>query len=181
MLYRLSIYLILPLCLIACSNQNVTVKYQNKFDFSLVKTYRLFDRNSAYGSFQNLPDPLRNMIELSIEQKIDRKGYIYNESDNVDIVVAYYLVSYSNKALWDYSKGVKYCDYCLTSGTSANKGRIDLSPGNLLIDLLDAKDMKSIWRASAPIDFDPDDAVYEQQEKLNEVIGNMFGNLNDKS
>ncbi len=166
------------LFLTSCATQKSLTKFQPAFDFSTVKTYSLYDRNSAFGELQNLNDTMRNSIELLIERNLDKQGYQYQTIENSDIIVSYLVVSRSSAELKLYNRGTKYCSTCLKFAKS-NENHSEMSQqqtrrGNLVIDLIDPKNKRSIWRSSYALDIEVKDNSVVVQEKLLQAINAML-------
>ena len=180
-LITLSVILIFTLVLASCSSKKAITKYQTQYDFSSINSYSFFERNSAFTDLQNLNYSMHNRIELAIERGLEEKGFKYKELDKADIIVGYYLMGRSRKELEAYNKGVKYCAYCLTSmDTGKKSGKRDtpqLSPGNLIVDVISPDTKRSIWRSYYPLRIKDDDNSKEVQEKLIEAIRAMLSNV----
>jgi len=71
--------ILLFILLNACSSvHNIGVVYHNSFDFSQVKNYSLYHRNSAFTDSQSLIDIRRNAIEIAIEGNMSNKKCNYS-------------------------------------------------------------------------------------------------------
>ena len=156
-------------------------KYRAQYDFSSIKSYSFFERNSAFTDMQNLSFSMRNRIELAMERGLENKGYIYKTIEETDVIIGYYLIGRSRKELEAYNKGVKYCAYCLVSLDSGkNSGRRDtprLLPGHLIMDVVSAETKRSIWRSYYPLAIKDDDNSNEVQEKLRDAVNAMLENV----
>ncbi len=178
---KLALLYSLIFLLSACASPEANTSFQAKFNFAELKSYSLYERNSDFAELQNLSDSMRNGIELVIEQNFDSKGYDYQNVEQADIVVGYYLVSRSKRELAEYNQGVKYCFYCLTSQNPDQNNRKDKSNtvvlGSLIIDFIDTSNKRSIWRSSYPLDIDEDDNSRQVQDKINAAVAIMFNDL----
>ena len=164
---RLLSCLALIITLFSCSTTNIaTTMFRDGFDFSLVKSYSTYGRNSAFGDLQNLKDTTRNTIELAIEQAFDENGFRYKTFKDADIIIAYHLLSDNFAELKKYDQQVKYCGYCLNGGQIS---RIELEkklrPGSLLLDIIDPVNQRSVWRSVHPLGFKDKDNSQEMQDK----------------
>ena len=173
---RLVSCLALIINLVACSSiYTATTSFRDSFDFSTVESYSTYGRNSAFGELQNLSDITRNTIELAIEQGFDENGFHYKTLKKADIVIAYHVLSRNFKELNEYNKQVKYCGYCLKAGEAT---RIDLEkklrPGSLILDIIDPKNQRSVWRSIYPLGFKAQDNSQEIQEKINHAVDSML-------
>lgn len=160
----------------ACSiNPEVTIQYQPRFDFSTITSYSLYPRNSDFSELQNVNSILRNNIELAIEQRLDTLGLRYEQSENADVIVSYYLLSPSRKKFNAYNKSVKYCEHCLNfyQGDAKEKSW-QKHPGSLLIDLVETKTHRSVWRSVYPLNIKTKDSSQKVQTRISDVILWMF-------
>lgn len=162
--------------LVSCSAINVaTTSFRDGFDFSTVESYSTYGRNSAFGDLQNLNDATRNTIELAIEQGFDESGFRYKIFNNADIVIAYHVLNHNFAELNKYNQQVKYCGYCLNAGkTTRTELESKLRPGSLILDIIDPKSQRSVWRSVYPLGFKNTDNSREMQEKISQAVDSML-------
>lgn len=162
--------------LISCSlSDEATVQYHPRFDFSSLSSYSFYERNSDFTDIQNISAVMRNNIEMGLEKAFDDKNIEYKTYGNSTIIISYYLVSYSQKNLKKYNKFVKYCQHCLDflSG-SKNKKTWRNTPGNLIVDVINAENGRSIWRSIYPLKLNAKESSTRAQERINDTIDLMF-------
>jgi hypothetical protein len=175
------IFICLSLVLSACSFQAATAKYRSSFNFSLLNNYSTHDRNSPFSELQNISDAKRNSIEIAIEKVLDKKGYQYKDVDVADVVITYYLINRNNKELKEYNKGLRYCHWCLKSGSEdVNNGHWKMKPGSLIIDLVDTKEKRSVWRSVYPLSIKEKDSSFDIQDKIVRAVSSMMAQLPKK-
>ncbi len=172
----LIIRFILLCFVVGCSTmKSVESKYQSRFDFSAVESYSTYGRNSAFTEYQSISDVDRNSIELALEHIFDKKGLSYQAVDQADVIIAYYLVGRSSKALDKYNRGVKYCEYCLRfTDEGGSKKRWKLEPGNLIVDVINQKNKRSVWRGVYPLSIGQKDNSQDIQDKIDEALEIML-------
>ena len=163
------------LFLFGCSSQlPATAKFKSNFDFSTIESYSTYPRNSTFGESQNISYGIRNNIEIAIEQGFDNKGLTYQSNEKADVIIGYHLIQ-SSADFKKYNQGVKYCDPCLHSGLAVNdKKSWQLLPGSLVLDVVDQKDKRSVWRSVYPLKIKPKDNSQEVQEKIKQAIAYMM-------
>ena len=173
---RLLSCLALLICLAACSSINsATTSFRDGFDFSSVESYSTYGRNSAFGDLQNLNDTIRNTIELAIEQGFDENGFRYKISENADVMIAYHLLNQNLAELNKYNQQVKYCGYCLNGGKNSRvELETKLRPGSLILDIIDPKSQRSVWRSVYPLGFKAQDNSQEMQKKISNAVDSML-------
>jgi hypothetical protein len=168
-------YFFSALFFIGCSSQPpATAKFKSLFDFSTIESYSTYPRNSAFGESQNISYAIRNNIEIAIEQGFDSKGLIYQSNEKADVIIGYHLIQ-NRSDFKKYNQDVKYCDPCLHSGLAAkDKTAWQLSPGSLVLDVVDQKDKRSVWRSVYPLKIKPKDNSQEVQAKIQLAIAYMM-------
>ena len=178
---RFCLSLLAVLAINGCSSSiSATAKFNGNFDFNGISSYSTFDRNSDFSDFQNISDATRNGIELAIEQVLDDKGFDYQASKDADIIIAYHLIN-RGKELKTYNQGVKFCGPCLRGGQAKrNKKAWQMLPGSLILDVVDTKKHRSIWRSVFPLSVKQDDNSFEVQEKIYNAINKMMKALPKK-
>lgn len=159
------------------SSQTAISKYQTNYNFSDVKSYTFYNRNSDFSDLQNIGDATRNNIELAIEQVLDKKGFNYRNEDEADIVVTYHLFSGNNKDLLRYNKGVTYCSGCLRGGEGPKERKPwKVPPGSLIVDVIDPDSKRSVWRSVYDLKLNAEkDNSKETQLKIYQAIDAMIG------
>lgn len=179
---RLLSCFILLTTLASCSLSNVaTTSFRGGFDFSIVESYSTYNRNSAFGDIQNLNDSTRNNIELAIEQGFDGNGFDYKTLQKADIVIAYHIINQNFNQLKLYNRHVKYCAYCLKAGQATGKElQSKLSPGSLILDIIDSKNQRSVWRSVYPLNLKGKDNSREIQKKISDAVDSMLQDLPKK-
>ncbi|SET72884.1 DUF4136 domain-containing protein [Thalassotalea agarivorans] len=172
--------LLLLTLLSACSSSPVVfAKYQRNYDFGDIETYRFYERNSQFSDYQNLSFSFRNSIEIAIEKTLDLNGLTYVETDDSDIIVAYYIVSNSSRNFKRYNRGVRFCEYCLAAYGREDEKRTILPayPGSLVVDLLETEHERVIWRSVGELKLEEEDNSNQVQQKVRAMIAEMFSQI----
>jgi hypothetical protein len=172
---------ILGLCvlmLLGCtSHPPAMAKFKSNFNFSEIKSYSTYPRNSVFGESQNISYATRNNIETAIERSFDSKGLVYQPNEEADVIIGYHLIQ-NKQDLNKYNQGVKYCDPCLHSGLAVkDKKSWQVSPGSLVLDIVDQQDKRSVWRSVYPLKIRPKDNSQEVQDKIQQAIRAMMKTL----
>jgi len=80
-----------------------------------------------------------------------------------------------NNQLRRYNQGVHYCQACLKMSMEDNDNiKIDTQPGALIIDLIDPKSKRSVWRSSYPLVIKEKENSQEKQTKIKQAISLMM-------
>lgn len=167
---------ILCLGLLGCAqSSSPAVKYYPRYDFTQIKSYSFYPLNSSFTDIQNLNAGLRNVLEISLEHRLNSFGLVYKPLAEADIVVSYYFMTPSKKRFDNYNKEVKYCGHCLPFYTGhAKKKSWGKTPGNLVLDLIDNTRGRTIWRSIYPTNLQSDDHSQKTQERLSQAISTML-------
>ncbi len=167
---------LLLLLITACSApKNASAIYQTRYDFSQVEKYSIYDRNSEFSEFQNISDITRNGIEIAIEKSMEKQGFHYSEQSDADLIVSYHIINGNRQDYSKYNKGVRYCEHCVRASTwQAEEKDWSLSPGNLILDLVDPKSKRSVWRSVYPLDIDIKDNSRAVNEKILNAVNTML-------
>ncbi|OUR63562.1 hypothetical protein A9Q74_00310 [Colwellia sp. 39_35_sub15_T18] len=167
---------ILSLLLNACSiNEDAGVVYHDSFDFSAVQSYSLYDRNSAFSDTQSLLDSRRNAIEIAIERMMAKKNFSYTAPEQADVIVTYYLLNGSRSDYSNYNEVVHFCQYCLRATTWKTSNRYATAThGSLILDLVDPKKQRSVWRSVYPLNIKDKDNSAKSNEKIQQAVASML-------
>ena len=162
--------------LTACSSGRPSgVVYHQDFDFSQVKTYSLYSRNSPFTESQSLIDSRRNAIEIAIERVMGKKQFSYTEPEQADVIVTYHVLDGKYGDYSKYNEAVHFCHLCLRASTWQTEQQYsNVSLGNLVLDLVDPKRNRSVWRSVYPLDINPKDNSAQTNEKIQQAVASML-------
>ena len=151
------------------------VIYHNQFDFSQVKTYGFYPLDSEFTEVQSLSYNLRNSIEIAIEKTMEKQAFSYAEIDSADILVTYHLLTGKSRDYSRYNKAVLFCQHCLKANTwHQSDNAVKLSKGSLIIDLVDPKKNRSVWRSAQPLSIKDKDNSREVNQKIQQAVQFML-------
>ncbi len=167
---------------IGCSQYDIHYDYDMDSNFASYRTYAWAPQPTAEGStsasaaMQN-NSLLQDRIRRSVDTAMASKGFTVN-TENPDVIVVYH-TGMQNKVDvtdWGYSYAGSYWGWA---------GRdIDVynyTEGTLLVDLVDPKQKKLVWRGSASGVVDPGRTPEQIQQRLDDVVSQMFQNYPPKS
>jgi len=159
----------------ACSSNSNPVIYYNNFHFTEVKNYSFYTSGSTFFDSQSLNYAQRNRVELAIEKSLNAQEFTYSELKQADIIVTYHLVRKNKKDYQAYNKAIRFCAHCLKAN-AWKKGNDDwqVYPGGLIIDLINPKNNRSVWRSIYPLNYDVKDNSKELNEKIMEAVNVML-------
>ncbi len=171
----------------ACSSNKIAgVVYHDSFDFSEVKSYSFYGRNSAFSETQSLLDTRRNAIEIAIERTMAKKKFSYKELDKADVIVTYHVFNGKRKDYSKYNEEVHFCTHCLRATTwKTDQQYSSISQGSLVLDLIDPKNNRSVWRSVYPLDLNVTENSADTNNRIKQAVSAMLAeypqtNLNVK-
>jgi len=175
-MFKTSIIIILLTFLNACSSvKEAGVVYQDNFDFSAVKTYSLYERNSVFSDNQSLLDTRRNVIEIAIERSMAEQNFNYAELDETDLIVTYHIVNRNRKDYEKYNEIVRFCTLCLQSTSWQTKQQYsDIRQGSLILDLVDPRQSRSVWRSVYSLNLEDRENSAETNDRIKQAITAML-------
>jgi hypothetical protein len=175
-MFKLSISSLLFVFLSACSSgQKAGVVYHDSFDFSAVKSYSLYDHNSIFSESQSLLDNRRNAIEIAIERSMAKRKFSYNTIDKADVIVTYYVFNGKQNDYSKYNQVVHFCTHCLrASSWQTGQKYSAISYGNLIIDIVDPIQNRSVWRSVYPLDLKEKENSADTNERIIQAVSAML-------
>ena len=160
----------------ACSSvQKAGVVYHDNFDFSAVKSYSLYDRNSIFSETQSLFDTRRNTIEIAIERTMAKQKFSYEMLEKADLIVTYHVFNGKHGDYSKYNKAVHFCAHCLRATSwQTDQQYSPLSQGSLVLDLVDPKQNRSVWRSVYPLDLKVKENSADTNDKIKQAVSAML-------
>ena len=151
------------------------VQTKEGFDFKSIQTYSIFPRNSEFVSLQELSDFQRNRIELAIERAMESQQFQYADYNKADVVVSYFWAGRNFKALAKYNDKVKACIRC--SKFQKEDYNRDIRASSLIIDVLDNKTYRTVYRNSTVLELRGKNNSEENQEIIMETVTDLLSDL----
>ncbi len=157
----------LPLLLLAaCSSVSTNYDYDMSYDFSKLRTYRWADIPSRSDA-----DPLVvQRVGTAVEAELRAKGYAQAEG-TPDFLVATYVGRRTRIQVTDWGYG--YGPW----GRWYGGGGLDVyeyEEGTLIVDIVDNRSRKLVWRGTAVRTIDPQATPEEKTEHINEAVARIF-------
>jgi hypothetical protein len=164
-----------------CSQYDIKYDYDVDSNFSAYRTYAWIPQQIDEGSVPASTAVQRNtLLDKRIREAVDAtlatKGFTVN-AETPDLLVVYH-TGMQNKVDvtdWGYTYSGSYWGWA---------GRdIDVynyTEGTLIVDLVDSKSKQLAWRGSATGVVDPGRSPEEVQERINDVVTQIFSNYPPK-
>ena len=171
----LAIFSLLFLLTACASNKKAGVVFHDSFDFSAVKSYGLYDRNSTFSDTQSLLDARRNAIEIAIERTMANKKFSYAEVEQADVIVTYHVFTGKHGDYSNYNKMVRFCTQCLRATTWQTEQKYSpVSRGSLILDLVDPQQSRSVWRSIYPLTLKEKENSAETHDRIKDAVSAML-------
>ncbi len=162
---------------------NVAVDYDQKIDFSKLKTYSLFIPDTPRAGHVKLDNPMiAERINHAIEQQLGVDGY-QQATSNPDFLVTYHLQVKqevdSRNTGFNTSVGVGRGSYGRYGGMGMTYGGpsyevYSYEKGIMTIDVLTPADKKLIWRGSTSRRLSSSSTPEKSKKAINEVVAEIF-------
>ncbi len=153
----------------ACGGVVPQVGYSPGASLSASPTYSFLARDTLRGYNPLANDLTSNRIELAVEKIFSARGYPYQaKAADADIVVSYFVLGVDKQYLVNYNRGVSPCALCPMPETSQSAVQ-KYERGTLIIDLLDPKTKRSIWRGSLGKMIAADQSPTERNKSIREA------------
>ena len=139
-------FMVAALLFVGCSTLDVSVDYDDSFNFKSAKTFAIVKNN------QMPEDTLTNdRITNAIKNDLELKNYKQVAVKKADLIVVFYLkVKDKSQVSTSFSGGLGYRGYGRGygyGGGMATTHTYDYEEGTLVIDALNPKTKKIVWRA----------------------------------
>jgi hypothetical protein len=128
----------------ACSSITVKSDYDPDVDFSSYKTYHWMNFGKMNDDDLAKNPLLRERIITAVDEQLKKKNFILSESDEVDFVLIVYGLPQENVNMSEWGGGYRY-----DTDWDHKDGHVDdryNKRGTLVLDMVDKKDNKLIWR-----------------------------------
>ena len=160
------------------------VDYNPEYNFDALQTYAIVDAFSVDDSQnkplnRNLSDLDNDRVIKSLNATLTSKGLTQVAAQQADMLVKYLLVTQDKTKIRTYNTGVYNCWRCrgLHYPMHASTTQIDVKEyveGTLIIDIVDPKINKSVWRSVVTKAVKGKVPVEERQAKVQELIDAML-------
>ena len=176
------LFILSTLIFSGCSTINVTNDFDPAFSFNDVKTYAILYKSKDYSD--TLTD---ERIKAGIDTQLKQKGYIKVKRKDADIYVVFHTdVRNKTKIVQDYQYiGISPYRYGYGYGYGGMMAvpvtrTYNYDEGQLLVDILNAKDNKIVWRGVATDSLKQLKTPEERVEYINKVMTSIFKTLPSK-
>lgn len=162
--------------LLGCSKMNVTSQHADNVDFSHYKTWNWLPEPAVTPAptDSTITDPaVLVRIEKAIENQLIAQGY-RKTSDAPDFFVKYFAAlrtNLSQTTVDDRYDDASYAGY--TQDWQTDYTHV-WHQGSLLIDVLDAKSAKLVWRGYASTELKPNASYQEREKRVQDAVAKIL-------
>jgi hypothetical protein len=146
--------------------QQAEPEFDPSVDFSKYKTYSWVEDESIPLAVPYEPDTPREttdaLIRAAIEEELDQKGFVKNESGQTDLQITYFGVGRSRIELPE--------DLPYDQSGYQGEARV-VTEGTLTVDVVDARKKRLIWRGRAVEMFRE---LEEAEDKIRSAVSQVF-------
>ena len=177
---RYTLFIFAILFFTGCSTIKVETDYDPGFSFNNVSTYAI-----AHKSREDANTLTDERIINAIHTQFEAKGYTKAKRSDADLLVVFHtdvknktriVQDYQYVGISPYRYGYGYGGMTAVPTTRA----YNYDEGKLLIDILNAKDKKIIWRGIATDSLKSYDTPQERTQYINKVMESIFKTLPSK-
>lgn len=150
-----------------CSTLEVSVDYDDTYDFSKAKKIAVVHEHKAKENTL-----LNDRIVNALTQNLESKYYTEVNSNEADIIFVFYVdVKDKTQINTDYiSMGMRY----RFGGMMASTSTYDYTEGSLVIDALNPKTKKIIWRAIGVKELNEYNTPQEKTEAVKKIVNKIM-------
>ncbi len=162
--------------LTACSSTSVDVRANPGLDMATYRVYSwlpLSREGTGDPRFDN--ELVHSHLVSAVEQELTTRGYVLSQGDEADFLVAYHVAIERQ-----IHASVMYEDYGERPGWSWAVPTTQVTSydeGTLILDLLEARTRKIVWRASLQARVDSDASSKKREKRINKAVARMLKSL----
>ena len=162
------------LLFVGCSTLDVSVDYDESFDFKSAKTFAIVKNNEMPANTltnDRITDAIKNNLEL--------KNYNQTAVEKADLIVVFYMkIKDKSQVSTSYSGGLGYRGYGrgygYGGGMMATTHTYDYEEGTLVIDALNPKTKKIVWRAIGVKELSNLETPTQRTEAVNRAVDKIM-------
>ena len=158
-----------------CSSLRVNVDYDPDYDFQAQKSFAI-----AYYNKEGEDTLFNDRLIRALEVDLQSKGYTKSVKEEADLIVTFH-TNVENKVSIDTDyQMIGYARYGYGGGMVATTRTYNYQKGTLIIDLLNPKDEKIVWRGTATDILKEHKTPQERIEYLNKVVEKTMASFPSK-
>ncbi|NMP15275.1 DUF4136 domain-containing protein [Thalassotalea sp. Y01] len=186
MKFKYLMILVTSTMMVACATSyKPDIDYNPEYDFSTVSTFAVID---PFKADQTQSKPLNRQLSSldndriikAIAVALRNKGMAEVDADVADTLVRFQVATKDKTEIRTYNTGVYNCWRCrgiYSYPYPVQEVQVkDYTEGTLIIDMIDPKTQKSVWRSVVSKAVKKNVPVNEKQAKIQELVNAMLVN-----
>ncbi|WP_068545487.1 DUF4136 domain-containing protein [Thalassotalea crassostreae] len=172
---KLAILPVLMLLSACTTTLNAETDYSVDYDFTSVKTYNIVGDVSVENPM--LSDINRDRINNAIAANLNSKGFATSVEKDADVKIQYFVFTKDRTQVTTIPMSVvANCYRCRyrTIGTASTVDVRQYTEGTLIVDVIDNKTAKTVWRSSLSQRIKNYDNAKERDEAVRLIIEAIF-------
>lgn len=158
-----------------CSSLRVTVDYDPDFDFQTSKSFAI-----AHYNKEGEDTLFNDRLIRALEADLGSKGYTKTAKEEADLIVTFH-TDVENKISIDTDyQMIGYAGYGYAGGMVATTRTHNYKKGTLIIDLLNPKNEKIVWRGMATDILKEHKTPQERTQYINKVVKETMASFPSK-
>jgi hypothetical protein len=168
-----------------CSQVSVQTDFDPKADFTALKTYSWYNAEQPKEGDPRLDNPLLDQrVRSTVETVLNAKGYVKDDV-NPDFWLVYHAAVSkeigTTTTTSSSTYGGYYGWYYVSSPVWVETPTMyTYNQGTLILDIVDAKAEKLIWRGSAQANVDNPETQQQRKNLMNEAVNGMLSKFPPK-
>jgi len=162
--------------LAACSSTTVDVRVNPGLDLATYEVYSWLPLAREGTGDPRFDDALiHSQIMGAVEQELSTRGYVLSQGGEADFLIAYHVAIQRQM-----HSSVMYEDYGERPGWSWATPTTQVTSydeGTLIIDMLEARTRKIVWRASLQARVDSDASPNKRKKRIVKAVAKMMKSL----
>ena len=166
---------VVALLLAACSSVYVSTDYDPGTDFAGLKAYAWLPRKAAASGDPRLDSTLlHERIRNAVEAQLAERGYKKVASGRADFLVAYHTAVQRKIDVDTIYRGYGYGPDTWGWGAGHDTVVYEYDQGTLLLDVLDPKAHRLLWRGSAKAVVSEESTPEKRTKLINEAVAKLL-------
>ena len=163
------------LLLAACSSVQVSTDYDPATDFAVLRAYAWLPRKAGASGDPRLDSSLLNeRIRNAVEVQLAERGHRKVASGQADFLVAYHTAVERKIDVDTIYRGYGYGTHSWGWGAGHETVVYDYDQGTLVLDVLDPKAHRLLWRGSAKAVVSEESTPEKRTKLINEAVAKLL-------
>lgn len=168
-----------------CSQVSVQTDFDQSADFASLKTYAWYDGEQPTTGDPRADNPMLDQrVRTAVETVLNEKGFTKTDAAPDFLLIYHAAVSkeigVTTTTQPGYSAGYYGWNYVYSPVWIEQSASYTYNQGSLILDVVDAKSEKLIWRGSAQANVDDVNTQQQRKNLMNEAVRGMLAKFPPK-